>query len=92
MCNLYSLNKNRGMMARYFRVSHNRAGAIFPRHIAPVVRCADDVEREIVTMSWGFTLLQKGRDWLFTFTPDPSGGTKTVSVDGDGGKVWASLR
>src|SRR5262252_7015891 len=98
MCNLYSLNKKRDMVARFFRVSHNRAaafkptGAIFPRHIAPVVRCADDVEREIVTMSWGFMLLQKGRDWLFTFTPDPSGGTKTVSMDGDGGKVWASLR
>src|SRR5215470_7812157 len=28
-------------------------GAIFPRHIAPVVRGAEDGEREIVTMSWG---------------------------------------
>ena len=66
-------------------------------HGVPRPECAndarcDDVGREIVTMSWGFMLLQKGRDWLFTFTPDPSGGTKTVSMDGDGGKVWASLR
>jgi putative SOS response-associated peptidase YedK len=67
MCNLYSLNKKRDMVARFFRVSHNRtaafkpAGAIFPRHIAPVVRCAEDGEREIVTMSWGFMLVQNGR-------------------------------
>ena len=53
-------------MARFFRVSHNRAGlfepttAIFPKHVAPVVRCADDGEREIVTMSWGFMLRQNG--------------------------------
>ena len=37
------------------------SGAIFPRHIAPVVRSALDGEREIVTMSWGFMLLQNGR-------------------------------
>jgi putative SOS response-associated peptidase YedK len=67
MCNLYSLNKKRDMVARFFRASHDRAaafkptGAIFPRHIAPVVRCADDGEREIVTMSWGFMLLQNER-------------------------------
>jgi putative SOS response-associated peptidase YedK len=67
MCNLYSLNKKRDAVARFFRVSHNRAGsfepmsAIFPKYIAPVVRRAADGEREIVTMSWGFMLLQNGR-------------------------------
>jgi len=67
MCNLYSLNKRRDAVARFFRVAHNRAAAfepapaIFPRHVAPVVRCATDREREIVTMSWGFMLLQPGR-------------------------------
>src|SRR5215471_21610188 len=67
MCNLYSLNKKRDMVARFFRVSHNRTAAfnptraIFPRHIAPVVRSADDNEREIVMMSWGFMLVQNGR-------------------------------
>ena len=67
MCNLYSLNKKRDMVARFFRVSHNRTAAfepvsaIFPKHVAPVVRCAADGEREIVTMSWGFMLLQSGR-------------------------------
>jgi putative SOS response-associated peptidase YedK len=67
MCNLYSLNKKRDAVARFFRVSHNRAGAfepvsaIFPRHVAPVMREAADGEREIVTMSWGFMLLQQGR-------------------------------
>jgi putative SOS response-associated peptidase YedK len=67
MCNLYSLNKKRDAVARYFRVSHNRAAmfepttAIFPKHVAPVVRSAADGEREIVTMSWGFMLLQKDK-------------------------------
>ena len=67
MCNLYSLNKKRDAVARFFRVSHNRtsifepASAIFPRHVAPVVRNAADGEREIVMMSWGFMLLQKER-------------------------------
>jgi putative SOS response-associated peptidase YedK len=67
MCNLYSLNKKRDAVARYFRVSHNRAAAfepasaIFPRHVAPVVRQTSDGEREIVRMSWGFMLLQNGR-------------------------------
>jgi putative SOS response-associated peptidase YedK len=67
MCNLYSLNRKRDAVARFFRVSHNRApafepvSAIFPRHVAPVVRQAADGEREIVTMSWGFMLLQNGR-------------------------------
>ena len=67
MCNLYFLNKKRDMVARFFRVSHNRAavfkptGAIFPRHVAPVVRTANHGEREMVTMSWGFMLVQNGR-------------------------------
>jgi putative SOS response-associated peptidase YedK len=52
-------------VARFFRVLYNRAAssepssAIFPKHVAPVVRVAADGEREIVTMSWGFMLLQK---------------------------------
>jgi putative SOS response-associated peptidase YedK len=67
MCNLYSLNKRRDTVARFFRVSDNRAvmfkpvPAIFPRHVAPVVRRTADGEREMVTMSWGFMLLQQGR-------------------------------
>ena len=67
MCNLYSLTPKRDMVARFFRVSHNRTvafepvNAIFPRHVAPVVRQSADGEREIVTMSWGFMRLEKGR-------------------------------
>jgi putative SOS response-associated peptidase YedK len=47
--------------------STSRAGsfepvsAIFPKHVAPVVRTASDGERELVTMSWGFMLLRSGR-------------------------------
>jgi Uncharacterised protein family (UPF0149)/SOS response associated peptidase (SRAP) len=59
--------QKRDAVARFFRVSHNRTAtfepvsAIFPRHVAPVVRQTSDGEREIVTMSWGFMLLQNGR-------------------------------
>jgi putative SOS response-associated peptidase YedK len=63
MCNLYSLNKKRDMLARFFRISHNRSAAfepvpaIFPGHVAPVVRQSADGEREITLMAWGFVLL-----------------------------------
>src|SRR5262245_22072667 len=67
MCNLYSLNKKRDAVARFFRVSHNRIvafeplSAIFPGHMAPVVRQNSDGDREIVTISWGYVLHQKER-------------------------------
>lgn len=52
---------------RLFRVSHNRAEtfdslqAIFPGHVAPVVRRAADGDRELHNLSWGFVLNQKDR-------------------------------
>ena len=67
MCNLYSMTRSRDEVARLFRVSHNRAAAfealhaIFPGHIAPVVRQAEDGARELSLLSWGFVLLQPGR-------------------------------
>ena len=67
MCNLYSLNKKRDAVARFFRVSHNRGAAfeplsaVFPGHVAPVIRQSSDGDREIVVMSWSFVLLQKDR-------------------------------
>jgi putative SOS response-associated peptidase YedK len=67
MCNLYSLNKKRDMVARLFFISHNRAAdyaplpAIFPGHTAPVIRASADGERELVPMSWGFVLPQDGK-------------------------------
>jgi putative SOS response-associated peptidase YedK len=67
MCNLYAMTKKDDDLARFLRVSHNRrasfhaANAIFPRHIAPVVRHSSDGERELVLMSWGFMRLEKGR-------------------------------
>jgi putative SOS response-associated peptidase YedK len=66
MCNLYSLNKKRDAVARFFRISHNRSAAfeplsaIFRRHTARGAEAADG-EREVVMMSWGFMLLQQGR-------------------------------
>jgi hypothetical protein len=53
MCNLYSLQTSRQAVAQVFRLSDNRMGdvpslpAIFPGHAAPVVRIADDGEREL---------------------------------------------
>ncbi len=35
--------------------------AIFPGHMAPVVRPAADADRELVPMSWGFVLPQPGK-------------------------------
>jgi putative SOS response-associated peptidase YedK len=67
MCNLYSMTKAREAVLRLFRIGHNRAAAfepkdaIFPGNFAPVVRRAGDGERELVSMSWGFVLLQAGR-------------------------------
>ena len=52
---------------RLFRVGHNRAGAfeprdaIFPGHMAPVVRRGADGERELAPLSWGFVLPQPGK-------------------------------
>lgn len=67
MCNLYSLTKSKEAIARLFRVPHNRAAetpslpAIFPGHLAPVVRVTADGDRDLVPLSWGFVLLQQGK-------------------------------
>lgn len=67
MCNLYAMTRRRGAVLRIFRVSDNRASAfdslpaIFPGHTAPVVRHAEDGERELALLKWGFVLPQQGR-------------------------------
>jgi hypothetical protein len=67
MCNLYSQTRNVDAIRQLFRVSHNRTTsiepqpAIFPGWNGSVIRKADDGERELVTMSWGFVLLQPGK-------------------------------
>jgi putative SOS response-associated peptidase YedK len=67
MCNLYSMTAAREAVLRLFRIGHNRAvtfeakDAIFPGHLAPVVRATPDGERELGLMSWGFVLPQAGR-------------------------------
>lgn len=67
MCNLYSFRRSRAEVARLFRITDNRVPAelpdlpaIFPGHVAPIVR-ADDDGRELVMMRWGFPRLQPGR-------------------------------
>ena len=60
------MTPKRDDIGRFFRVYHNRSAAfepvnaIFPRHVAPVVRQSGDGEREIVRMSWGFRRMEKG--------------------------------
>lgn len=68
MCNLYSITKSADAMRQLFRVGHNRGPseieplpAIFPGWNAPIVRLAEDGERELLAMSWGFVLPQPGR-------------------------------
>jgi putative SOS response-associated peptidase YedK len=67
MCNLYSQTLPRDAVIHYFRVSHNRAAAIrpkaaiFPGNDAPIVRMAEDGDRELVELSWGFVLLMKDK-------------------------------
>lgn len=67
MCNLYSMTKVPEAVRRLFRVSSNRAAAvaprdaIFPGHSAAAVRKADDGERELAELSWGFVLPQPGK-------------------------------
>ena len=67
MCNLYSMTRASEAVRRLFRIADNRAAtfkpmdAIFPGYEAPVIRHADDGERELVMMHWGFMFLQAGK-------------------------------
>ena len=61
------MTSNHEAIARLFKVSHNRASsivpqpAIFPGGNAPVVRRAQDGDRELAMLSWGFVLNMKGK-------------------------------
>lgn len=62
MCNLYSSTTAQQAMRDLFKVlpDHDHLGnarplpAIWPKYEAPVVRLAQDGERELLTMNWGF--------------------------------------
>jgi putative SOS response-associated peptidase YedK len=66
MCNLYSIRTSRAALARKFMLSDNRMAAfeplpaIFPGHMAPIIKQSADGEREQVMRSWGFILLRDG--------------------------------
>ena len=66
MCNLYSIRTSRAALARKFMLSDNRMAAfeplpaIFPGHMAPIIKQSADGERELVMRSWGFVLLRDG--------------------------------
>jgi putative SOS response-associated peptidase YedK len=67
MCTLYANTKSRELIRALFRVSPNRAAAFEPRNAilpsetAPVIRLADDGERELTNMSWGFVRREPSR-------------------------------
>jgi hypothetical protein len=48
-----------------YRAQPGRRGAFaagdFPGYMAPVVRCVDGADRELVMLPWGFVLLQQGK-------------------------------
>ena len=66
MCNLYSVRTSRAALARKFMLADNRMAAfdalpaIFPGHMAPIIKQSADGERELVLRSWGFVLLRDG--------------------------------
>ena len=59
MCNLYSLTKGQQAIREFTRAMRDSTGnlpplpGIFPDTMAPVVRTAPDVERELCLMRWG---------------------------------------
>jgi putative SOS response-associated peptidase YedK len=60
MCNLYSITRSQEAMRRLFRVARDLTGnfppllAVYPDTLAPIVRTAQDGERELIMMRWGF--------------------------------------
>jgi putative SOS response-associated peptidase YedK len=69
MCNLYSNTIPADAMRRLFDVSVERnylgnaepLPAIFPKHMGPVVRMAEDGRRELLPLSWGFRTTKKSK-------------------------------
>jgi putative SOS response-associated peptidase YedK len=66
VCNLYSIKTKRIDLARKFMLSDNRMAAfeplnaIFPGHMAPIIKQSADGERELVRRNRGFILLRDG--------------------------------
>lgn len=66
MCNLYSVKTSRKTLMSHFRLTDNRMAsfdplpAIFPGHIAPIIKQTSEGDRELVLRSWGFILLRDG--------------------------------
>ena len=59
MCNLYSITRSQEAMRRLFAITRDLMGnlppipGVFPDTMAPIVRRAEDGERELVMMRWG---------------------------------------
>lgn len=69
MCNLYSNTIPAEAMRQLFDVAHERDSlgnaeplpAIYPKHLAPVVRKDGEGARELIALSWGFRTTKKSK-------------------------------
>ncbi|ETX13568.1 hypothetical protein OCH239_09825 [Roseivivax halodurans JCM 10272] len=69
MCNLYANTSTQDLMRQLFSLpaERDRLGnasgwpAIFPKYPGPVLRLAEDGERELTLMGWGFAMPQTSR-------------------------------
>lgn len=72
-CNIYSMSRSQAEIATLTRAIHNRAGnmpllpGIFPGHMAPIVRNAQDGERELVMARWGMPAPPHFGGYLISF-------------------------
>jgi putative SOS response-associated peptidase YedK len=59
VCNLYSLTKSQDTIRRITKAMRGRTGnlpsmpGIFPDYAAPIVRTAEDGERDLLLARWG---------------------------------------
>jgi putative SOS response-associated peptidase YedK len=59
VCNLYSLTKSQDAIRRITKAMRDRTGnlpplpGIFPDYAAPIVRTAEDGDRELLLARWG---------------------------------------
>jgi putative SOS response-associated peptidase YedK len=67
--------------------------AIFPGHMAPIIKQSEDAERELVVRSWGFILMRDGyAPKRVTNTRDDKAYTKFWKDSFESGAAWCRQR
>jgi putative SOS response-associated peptidase YedK len=99
MCNLYSLRTNQRHLLNYSGSMHDRLGnlpllpGIFPDYSAPIIRLAQDGEREMTMARWGMPSSQKAlldaattrADKMRAKGKDPEDFKQLLRMEPDGG-------